>query len=74
MYELSINEVEKVSGAAGASVIDLGGITLELHPEFSFNATDSLGFGAGLTGVANAVEKGFEFSINKGIETIGGLF
>ena len=80
MRELLIHEVEEVSGSAG--LIDLGGLTPTLNvgfsPQFGFNATDSLGVGAGATGIANAVEKGYEYTgnaigsaIGKGLDTIG---
>ncbi|HIE1221433.1 TPA: hypothetical protein ACXJRX_004755 [Serratia marcescens] len=83
MRELSIYEVEEISGSAG--LIDFGGfsptINLGFSPQFGFNATDSLGFGAGATGIANAVEKGYEYTgnaigstIGKGLDKIGKLF
>ncbi|CAI0901800.1 hypothetical protein [Serratia entomophila] len=83
MRELSVYDVEEVSGGAG--LVEIGGlspsINISFNPQFEFNATDSLGLGVAITGISNAVEKGYEYTgnaigsiIGKGLGSIGNQF
>jgi hypothetical protein len=72
MKTLTTHEIESVSGGLSGlgSIVDLGGLTISP----AFNATDSLGVGTAVTGVANAVGEGYKTTLSTIGSAISGIF